>query len=174
MTKRIKTTKKDIAVYWQKNIDDGLTSITFDKATTHCWRCGVKKRLDRCHIIPHSKAGEDCPSNFILLCKHCHFDNPNLDNVSIIWDWLKAYRVQSKLGFWFDQGEREYEFIYHKNIDDELKALGYQDRNVFIEYFIKNMNEAGHHFGQPRRNRATVAGTIYLTLKMLEDMKNGF
>lgn len=169
MTKKIKTTKSEICNFWKPSLEAGTTSVTFKQAPTHCWRCGIKKRLDRCHIVPHSKGGQDCPSNFILLCKHCHFDNPNLDNPEIIWDWLKAYRIVSEMGFWFDQGEREYEYVYKTSIDARLKMMGYDNRERFYEVFNDLMNGAGHHFGQPRKNRATVAGTIQLTLNKLEE-----
>ena len=36
------------------------------------------------------------------------------------------------------------------------------------EIFQEKIKEAGHHFGQPRRNKATVAGIIALSIESLE------
>ncbi len=167
-TNRIKTTKLEIVEAWRHEIENGSVNVTLKNASTTCWRCGVKKRLDRCHIVPHSKGGEDTPSNFVLLCKHCHFDNPNLDRADIIWDWLRAYKLDEEQSFWFMQGEREFSFIYNTALDQELLKIGFSDREAFNTLFQEEMKEAGHHFGQPRRNRATVAGIIAITLDKLK------
>lgn len=161
--KIIKTTKKEIADYWQYELEDNQTNVPFSQATSTCWRCGIKKRLDRCHILPESLGGDDTPSNFILLCKHCHFDNPNLNDKEIIWDWLRAYR-HDETSFWLSQGKREYEYIYGIQIDDEIKDA-HIDSDHYWSQFEETIKTVGHHFGQPRNNRATVAGALRLTLK---------
>ena len=167
-TQKIKTSKLEIAEFWKCELEAGEVNVNFKNATTHCWRCGVKKRLDRCHIVPHSQGGEDSPENFVLLCKHCHFENPNLSNVEVIWKWLKAYKFDEGETFWFVQGEREFEFIYSTTIEEALAKKNYFDRRLFNEIFEEKIKEAGHHFGQPRRNKATVAGIIALCIESLE------
>lgn len=161
MTKRkiLKTTKQEIANYWKDRIDAKGVSVAFAQASTHCWRCGVRKRLDRCHIIPHAKGGEDIPSNYILLCKHCHVDNPNLDDSSIIWDWLAAYALHTERPFWYEQGLREFAFIYGQSLASLLEDHKI-DPEIFDQSFKEMMKETGFHFGQPRHNAATVAGVM--------------
>lgn len=159
MTKRIKTTKKEIADYWADRIDTMNLTVSSSQASTHCWRCGVKKRLDRCHILADALGGADTPSNFVLLCKHCHIDNPNVSDSEIIWDWLSAYAVSSDQVYWFEQGLREYAYIYHESINREVI-----DTKLFQETFFKQMEHVSHHFGQPRNNPATIAGALRLTL----------
>lgn len=165
---KIKTSKNEIVEAWSNEIESGSVNVTLKNAHTTCWRCGVKKRLDRCHIVPHSKGGADVPNNFVLLCKHCHFDNPNLDRVDVIWDWLRAYKLDEGQSFWLMQGEREYNFIYKTTLDYQLQKLGLNDREMFYTLFQEEIKEAGHHFGQPRRNRSTVAGIIAITLEKLK------
>lgn len=159
MTKRIKTTKQEIADYWASQIDALNLTVSSKQAGTHCWRCGVKKRLDRCHILAESLDGLDTPSNFVLLCKHCHIDNPNISNPQIIWDWMKAYAVSSEHVYWFEQGLREYAYIYNESVVRTLV-----DSKLFQEYFQEQMKNVSHHFGQPRNNPATIAGAIKLTM----------
>lgn len=169
-TQKIKTTKNDIANFWKNKLEANEVNASFKNATTHCWRCGVKKRLDRCHIVSHSQGGEDIPENFVLLCKHCHFENPNLSNLEVIWKWLKAYKFDEDQTFWFVQGEREFEYIYGITLDKALDEKNHSNRVLFNQLFQEKIKEAGHHFGQPRRNKATVAGIIALTIESLEDM----
>lgn len=162
MANRIKTTKQEIADYWEDELH--LTNVKKEDATTCCWRCGIKKRLDRAHIIPRSKGGGDSPENFVLLCKHCHFDNPNIDNMEIVWEWFQAYQLKDNESLWMNQGKREYEYIYGVSIDQELKDLK-MTWEQFEPYLNKQLDNATHHFGQPGFNRATVAGAIRLAIK---------
>lgn len=165
--KRIKTSKKEIAEYWKDRIDNHETSVSFKHATSHCWRCGVKKRLDRAHIVPASKNGLDSPENFVLLCKHCHIDNPNLDNVEIVWDWLRAYKLSEDESLWYVQGLREYQYVYGESLEVSLTNLGIE-RDLFNQEFEVTLSGVGHHFGQPRHNRATIAGAIKMTLDRMK------
>ena len=88
--KNIKTTKKQIVDYWADHVSEAGLSIDFSEADKRCWRCGCQRTLERCHIVPDSLGGEDTPSNFVLLCKRCHLDNPNVADPQIMWDWLHA------------------------------------------------------------------------------------
>ena len=76
--KRIRTTIPEIVDYWARHTDECGLSVDFAEAHERCWRCGCRRRLERCHIVPDSLSGEDTPSNFVILCKRCHLDNPNV------------------------------------------------------------------------------------------------
>lgn len=65
---KIKTTKKEIIDYWAVRQDECELSVDWAEAHERCWRCGYKKTLDRCHIIPDSLGGKDEPKNLVLLC----------------------------------------------------------------------------------------------------------
>lgn len=166
-TTKIKTSKNMIREQWKEKLERAVVNTSYNNATTHCWRCGTKKRLDRCHIIPFSRGGQDSPDNFVLLCKHCHIDNPNLDDVDVMWRWLEAYKINEGETFSIKQGIREFEFIYGINLYESLNLLSSDEQNLFWEMVEESLKKAGHHFGQPRRNPATVAGCIYCVLKYL-------
>ena len=119
--KTIKTTKKQIVNYWVQHVDESDLSVDFSEAEERCWRCGCKRNLERCHIVPDSLGGEDMPSNFVLLCKRCHMDNPNVADPEIMWDWLRAYKVPFYDTFWVVQGAKEYEKLYQTTWKEELK-----------------------------------------------------
>ena len=103
MKRQDKTTKRQIADYWIQNNNICEAELNFDwsDAYTHCWNCGDDKyrkskkdtSLERCHIIPHSLNGQDIPSNYVLLCKECHAQAPNVLNDKDIWHWIKSNYV---------------------------------------------------------------------------------
>ncbi|MDR0930320.1 MAG: HNH endonuclease [Clostridiales bacterium] len=170
MAKReaIKTTLNSIVEYWGSRVDECDLSVDWAEADSHCWRCGCEKNLERCHIIPHSLQGKDEPSNYVLLCKRCHLENPNVADKEIMWDWLKAYKTSFYETFWLIQGLEEYKRIYGKSVVEELKKLGIKDRNKVLSSFKATHNMASFHFGQPYFNSATVAGLLRMMIKELE------
>ena len=97
MSKRgnIKTSRKQIIEYWETCQDECELSVDWAEAEERCWRCGCEtnRKLDRCHIIPHALGGKDEPANFVLLCKRCHAEGPNVSDPEIMWDWIKSYGV---------------------------------------------------------------------------------
>lgn len=163
----IKTTKKEIVDYWAGHVDECELSVDFSEAEELCWRCGCKRNLERCHIIPHSLGGEDKPSNFVLLCKRCHLDNPNVADPEIMWDWLKAYKVTFYETFWIMQGMKEYEKIYSVTFREELESRGVNDEDAEeIRALIgEQMKMVSFHFGDPHLNVATLAGVLRMVLK---------
>lgn len=166
MTKRetIKTTIDEIVSYWETKVYEGDLSIDFSEAHERCWRCGYQKKLERCHIIPHSLTGKDTPSNFVLLCKRCHIDNPNVSDPEIMWDWLKSYKCTFYDTFWTLQGMTEYKKIYGISFDQELENRNIVENDSLI-LLQKQFEQASIHFGHPDFNVATIAGILRMFLK---------
>lgn len=104
----IKTNINEIVDYWKRHKEECGLSVDWAEAKYMCWRCGCKKDLQRCHIIPYSMGGEDKPSNLVLLCKRCHADGPNVDDPEIMWDWIMAYGVPFYNTLWGILGRKEY------------------------------------------------------------------
>ncbi|WP_206854673.1 HNH endonuclease [Candidatus Enterococcus mangumiae] len=166
MAKRsnIKTPIDDIVSYWVTKVYEGDLSVDFSEAHERCWRCGYQKKLERCHIIPHSLGGKDIPSNYVLLCKRCHIDNPNVSDPEIMWDWLKAYKADFYDTFWAFQGMIEYKKIYGISFQQELINRNIEDR-IVADIFKDQFKNASIHFGNPEFNVATIAGILKMFLK---------
>jgi len=170
----IKTTRREIVEYWFSRVYEGDLSVDAAEAHERCWRCGCKKALERCHIVPDSLGGKDEPENLVLLYKRCHADDPNVSDPEVMWDWIKAYKVPFYDTFWGIMGMREYEFIYHKTVMKEIRdmKLFSPDQEEELENAMKEiMREVAamtsYHFGQPYMNTATVAGGYRMALKKL-------
>lgn len=117
----IKKTKKQIVEYWVQHVEESDLSIDFFEAEKLYWRYGCKRSLKRCHIIPYSLGGKDVPSNFVLLYKRCHLDNPNEADEEIMWDWLNAYKVPFYDTFWNIQGIEEHKKIYSISFEKRVR-----------------------------------------------------
>lgn len=52
--KPIKTKIPEIVNYWFSRIDESDFSVDASEAHERCWRCGCKRNLERCHIVPDS------------------------------------------------------------------------------------------------------------------------
>ena len=174
--RKIKTSKKEIVDYWSGHVDECGLSVDWADADCRCWRCGCKKNLQRCHIIPDSLGGKDEASNLVLLCTRCHEDGPNVKDPEIMWDWIKAYGVPFYDTFWTIVGMKEYGFIYGHSMESDLKniiessAVEVTEENVqsiLQEKMSSIANKANVHFGQPYLNTATMAGLYRMMLKEL-------
>jgi Zn finger protein HypA/HybF involved in hydrogenase expression len=178
--KSIKTTIKQAIDYWSRIIDECDLSVDWAEADTHCWRCGCERHLQRCHIVPHSLGGEDSPKNIVLLCSRCHSEGPNVKDASVMWDWIKAYKVPFYGTFWDIMGQKEYEFIYKKSLIQEIKDIAkianISDETVVFQRFNvlaqQTIGDASIHFGQPYFNNSTVAGIFRMILKRLANEYN--
>lgn len=158
MTQRIKTTKEEIASYW--------SSVYPEKELLHnkCWRCYVKKRLDRAHIQASSIDGKDTPENFVLLCKHCHIDAPNIDDAYYMWQWLDYYRNRTFDELWLFEGIQMFNRLFE--LDFATLVKGHE-----VEFYIAFKDAVVHatrHFGQPSLNPSTVAAVMHTALKTLK------
>jgi len=55
------------------------------------WEC---TGLEKAHIVPHCLSGENIPSNFLMLCRSCHFDfdtqiaTDNRRKMLDVYNWL--------------------------------------------------------------------------------------
>jgi Zn finger protein HypA/HybF involved in hydrogenase expression len=150
MGRVIRTTKSQIAEYWIKNNNISELELNFDwsEANTHCWNCGDDRhgKLERCHIIPDSLGGSDSPDNYVLLCKSCHEEAPNINNSNDMWCWIKSnymplsfygtYKIRKAL-IMFKQTEG-YSFFD--------KALTIKDFDKVIKEELKNISTHGVKF----------------------------
>lgn len=169
MTNEIKTSKEEIYEYWFSRIDESDLSVDASEALERCWRCGSKRSLERCHIIPRSLGGEDIPSNYVLLCKRCHLENSNVYDSEIMWDWLRAYKEHHYSIFWINRGMEEYERIYKSKFKDDIAIFNqYSTEKEAKEFLEEDMdNYATNHFGQAYLNPATIAGLMRILIKKL-------
>lgn len=181
MSKRpnIKTTIEEAVDYWSSREDECGLSIDWAEAKERCWRCGCKRNLQRCHIIPDSLGGKDEPSNIVLLCKRCHAEGPNVTSPEIMWDWIRAYGVPFYDTFWDVIARKEYKFIYNKSLVEDIKDIleqaGLSEKDPqFAELLKKSIDlaeeQASWHYGQPYFNTATMVGIYRMAVKNLADM----
>lgn len=167
MTKRtaIKTTIPEIVDYWFSRVYEGDLSVDASEAHERCRRCGYQTKLERCHIIPHSRGGADEPSNLVLLCKKCHLENPNVSDPEIMWDWLKAYRTSLYNTFGIIQGFEEYKKIYGVSFSEQVMKLGISKVEELEPLIASKMEGCTRHFGESHLNKATFAGILRMIYK---------
>ena len=187
----------ELIAYWSKLKPDSAISLGWDSIKSHCWRCGTKesrngKKLDRCHIVPASRGGDESVSNMVLLCHPCHELAPNVKDPRFMWLWIER---TSSPHYWTEQAIDEYsrlfgsdwqhdvqEAIMNRLLVDEIKAKPGETGNPF-EIGFKRFANSEHlpkpesledhfactHFGQPRDNRSTVACTYRYLLEVYRD-----
>lgn len=162
---KIKTSKKEIVDYWFSRVNESGLSVDAAEAHERCWRCGCKRSLERCHIIPAAVGGGDKASNLVLLCRRCHVENPNVSDPEIMWDWLRAYGTPFYDTFWLIQGAKEYEFIYKKSLEEELRVREITDIDKFKRIVQEEIQKTTFHFGHPYLNSGTLAGVLRIALQ---------
>ncbi|MBR0405275.1 MAG: HNH endonuclease [Eggerthellaceae bacterium] len=172
--KQNKTAIREIVEYWSGIVDECDLSVDWAEAEERCWRCGSVKELTRCHIVPHSLGGNDEPSNYVVLCRQCHEEGPNVSEPEIMWDWLMAYSCSLYDTFWRIEGEHEYARIYQRTVNDDLLFLK-EHGEISDEEIEAAITEAfcssTKHFGQTMPNKATTAGIFRIMLKDLADSR---
>lgn len=82
-----------------------------------------------------------------------------------MWDWIRAYGTPFYDAFWVIQGAKEYEFIYHKSLEEELEARNINDMDKFKKIYKEEIKKTTFHYGHPYLNSATLAGVIRIALK---------
>lgn len=164
----IKTTPKEIVDYWAGIQDECGLSVDWAEGEEICWRCGCKKKLQRCHIIPDSLGGKDEPANLVLLCERCHIDAPNVESKTFMWDWIRANGTSFYNTFWDIRAQKEYEFIYNKSYIQELKErdiLTPRDLEIFYSLPI---GRSVNHFAHPWKNDSTNAGLLRMRIEVYD------
>lgn len=79
--------------HWLPLLREGLDlGVDWAEADTHCWRCGCKSSLQRCHLVPKALGGPDHAANILPLCRDCHAEAPDTDSASDFLNWLKETR----------------------------------------------------------------------------------
>lgn len=162
--KNIKTTIPEIIDYWIKFEDECALNFDWSEANIVCWRCGCKRKLYRCHIIPDSLGGKDEPSNLVLLCADCHEEAPNVESSTFMWDWIKSFRNPFYDTFWQNQAMQEYERIYHKSFLEELKERNILSNHSALAFWNLKTGKTSYHFGHPYKNVSTITGKYKLHL----------
>jgi len=82
--------KEDLDHYVNLLGDDTVENILIGEGC-ECYACGVKsKRLERCHIVPHSLGGSAKADNLFLLCGECHQDNPDTIYADLFYRYVKG------------------------------------------------------------------------------------
>lgn len=79
-----------------------------DNDVFECWN--RNKYLQKCHITPHMLGGDDtAPSNFLLLCKNCHKESPDMIDPKYIMKWVYSKRKKDRklmeTGLWMSEVE---------------------------------------------------------------------
>ncbi|KYG76461.1 HNH endonuclease [Roseivirga echinicomitans] len=102
--------KSEIAKHWRESIFK--LGLFMDWGEPSCWACGIfdnkhdiqdstlamdeifkvwdkQNYLERCHVIPKSLGGCSCSGNIVLLCKRCHKDNPDTNDLLTFKLWIQ-------------------------------------------------------------------------------------
>lgn len=161
---KIKTKIQEIIDYWIKIEKEYYLNFDWSEAHIVCWRCGCKRKLQRCHIIPDSLGGKDEPSNFVLLCSECHQEAPNVESSTFMWDWIKSFHNPFYNTFQQNRALDEYKRIYHKSFFKELKDRNIVANHALLDFWNLKTGRTSYHFGHPYGNVATITGNYKLHL----------
>lgn len=167
--KNIKTKIPEIIDYWIKFEDECDLNFDWSEADIMCWRCGCKRKLQKCHIIPYSLGGKDEPSNLVLLCNECHEEAPNVESSTFMWDWIKSFHNPFYDTFWQNRAFQEYERIYHKSFFEELIERNIITDHATLAFWKLKTGKTSYHFGHPYGNVSTITGKYKLYLDAFDD-----
>lgn len=153
--KKVKEWVVQSICYWSERIPEEDIGVDWGDGTAenHCWRCGCKRSLQKCHIVPKSLGGLDDPSNIIPLCAMCHDEAPNVDDPNEMWNWIKEDHGSLNNLFWINKG---FEKV---NLTEVQKKLISKKSKRFIEITKKVLNRTGTHFGQHSGGSRTTVST---------------
>ena len=79
----------DCVAHWWSSVCESDIGVDWADADERCWRCGGKRKLQRCHIVARQFGGGDDPSNIVPLCAECHDEAPDVTDPAEIWRWIK-------------------------------------------------------------------------------------
>lgn len=159
----------DAIDYWSQRIYEGDTGIDWgdDTAKNHCWRCGCKRSLQKCHIVPKSLGGSDDVSNLIPLCAMCHDEAPNVNDPNAMWQWIKDCHGEVYNTFWIEKA-----FDEVKVNKKQFKLIQNKSKK-FIE-IVKNVyKNTSTHFGQHAGgSRTTVSTWTWVFKQAIKELSN--
>lgn len=144
MNRKNKTWIQEVIAYWSERIYEGDVGVDWGDGTAenHCWRCGCKRALQRCHIVPRSLGGSDEPSNLIPLCSMCHDEAPNVVDPDEMWNWIKESHGSLNNVFWLEKAFEK------ADLKKEQVELMNSKRNDFIKIALNVLSKTSYHFGQ--------------------------
>jgi hypothetical protein len=93
--------------------------------------------LEKAHIIPHRLGGPNVPSNFLMLCPHCHYD---LDTTIVI---SSKDEVEKVFRFMASFPRRKYEMqlmIYKEIIDDHSISEKKMNRACYLDMCLEEFD----------------------------------
>lgn len=137
--------------YWQQRVDEGDLGCDWREADRRCWRCGHKRKSQKCHIVPQSLGGSDDVSNIIPLCAQCHDEMPNVTDATCVWHWIAADHGATYDTYWSKKAIKESGLSVQQLMLIDLGKL-----NALIQ------DEVGIHFGQlSGRARVSVSSVVW-------------
>lgn len=154
--KAISTTIDEIVGYWSQHEYEGNLAVDWAEAKERCWRCGCESKLERCHIVPHSLEGKDTPSNFVLLCRRCHREAPNISDARLMWTWICATCVPFYDTYWIVRGVFEFEQMFGRLPFENLQTTE-KSKSKVEKLFREELSNVTIHFGEGRINPSTIA-----------------
>lgn len=169
-TKRrnIKNKTSEVVEYWESRIYEGDLGVDWADAHTRCWRCGYKRGLERCHIIPRSLGGSDECDNLVLLCASCHKEAPNCPDSNYMWEWVKSTKVDMYDTFWTIRTFNEFK---RKNGRNLFEGVEFETVDIVdvLKVIKNNMSDCIVHYGEPRLNVSTMTWVLEQCEKSFKD-----
>lgn len=136
--------------------------------------------LEKAHIIAWSIGGSNEPSNFLLLCRHCHLDFDNEVSITDMKDFIEVSRwLSERPKSKGDKVQRIYDdYVSKNNLNEKrfFKAFAQAKRKVYMgpeksleEYLHKIFVLASTVYPFITEEHAKM--NIFKFLKMLEDQE---
>jgi hypothetical protein len=122
--------------YWFARKHEQDLGVDESEAHELCWRCGCKRKLQKCHIVAKQFGGTDDVSNLIPLCALCHDEAPDVTDPDAIWEWIRATRSRFYESFW---AQRAMDIATERGVDWS---------QVDVKKMELNLKECGLHFFQ--------------------------
>jgi len=157
--------------HWSSIVYEGDLGVDFSDAHERCWRCGYKRRVQKCHIIAKSLGGSDNPDNLIPLCAACHDEAPDVYEKEEMFNWIKKDHGVFYNTFWEEKA------LSFSEIDPS-RIKCYEDHIKFLaRYRFLLNNKAGFHFGQlsggMRLKTSTKAWILKKSIEFNDPIFNG-
>lgn len=119
------------------------------------WQSPITRRLERCHIVPHSLGGDDKdPSNYLLLCPQCHAESPDTIYPRAMFLWM--YNKRSRNGSDGICADIESAFEY---LETECGISRFEIESLADTDFVKTTATHGQ-FVSPTTYKAAVIGSV--------------